>query len=520
MTEAMDPPQSKSKAFTGVNVIPMDTERVLESHTVIIEDGCISALGPVDDVEIPADAAVIEGSGAYLLPGLANMHAHLMEYDPDPRHLILYLAGGVCMVRSLNSRWEIFEWRAKVAQGEWIGPTILLSGPVIVGFPREYRLLALGLRAAVALGIILVSGLLFGALLGASYLSGGADLAVEFARLWGLPWLLVGILAAIVIVWRKIIPLTSLAARFLPQAAIVETPAQARTEVKRQAKAGVDLVKIYDHLDRKTYFAGLAAAREEGIYAAGHILDDPEVVKVEEALESGLDEVVHVDEMIHEFLVGYDPGVHDWVEWEIAIDRIDDVVGAVAKHPAAVTATLVTDETVLLGLEDREALFRRPEYAHVKAEIIASWGTGGRLVNWIGQEKYRREHLRPLLMQLTNALHKEGVPILLGTDSSVQGIVPGFSEHRELELLVEAGLTPFEALAAGTRDAAMIAERMSADSNWGTIAVGKHADLILLSKNPLDDISHTQHILGVMARGRWFTKADLDHHIAQYLSDS
>ena len=98
--------------------------------------------------------------------------------------------------------------------------------------------------------------------------------------------------------------------------------------------------------------------------------------------------------------------------------------------------------------------------------------------------------------------------------------MPGFSEHRELELLVEAGLTPFEALSTGTRNAAMIANRMKADSNWGVLSVGKRADLILLSKNPLNDISNTQHILGVMTRGRWFTKADLDELIAQYLNDN
>jgi hypothetical protein len=214
--------------------------------------------------------------------------------------------------------------------------------------------------------------------------------------------------------------------------------------------------------------------------------------------------------------VNYDSKTPGWVEWEIAMDRMDDVASAVADHHAAVTATLVTGETVLLGLEDMEALFRRPEYARIKAETIAGWQASGRMVKWRGQEKYRREHLRPLWMKLTYALHQKGVPILLGTDSSVEGIVPGFSEHRELLLLVEAGLTPFEALAAGTRDAALIAKRMKTDSNWGTVEVGNRADLILLSRNPLEDVSSSLHILGVMARGRWLTRDDLDQRVAQY----
>jgi hypothetical protein len=520
MNAANHKPKAKSIAFTGVSVIPMDSERVLDSHTVVVHDGLISALGPADDVEVPAGADVVDGRGAYLIPGLANMHAHLIEYDPDPSHLGLYLAGGVCTVRSLNSQWEIFEWRDKVAQGDWIGPTILLSGPVIVGFPHEYRLLAFGLHTAIALGVVLFSVLIFGVVMGGLNLIAGADLAMRFARQWSLPWLFAGILGAILIVWRKIIPVTSLAARILPQAAIVETPAQARFQVRRQAKTGVDLVKLYDYLDRRTYFAGLDVAKEIDIYAAGHIPENPEFVRVDEALEAGLDEVVHVDEMTHEFLVGYKPNIHDWVEWDIALDRIDNVTSVVAEYHAAVTATLVTNETVLLGLENRKTLFKRSEYAYVKPKIIAKWDTGGRWVNWKGQENYRRDKLRPLWMQLTIDLHKKGVPILLGTDSSVQGIVPGFSEHRELELLVEAGLTPFEALSTGTRNAAMIANRMKADSNWGVISVGKRADLILLSKNPLIDISNTQNILGVTTRGRWFTKADLDELIAQYLNDS
>ena len=135
----------------------------------------------------------------------------------------------------------------------------------------------------------------------------------------------------------------------------------------------------------------------------------------------------------------------------IAMDNIDEIAATVAGHQAAVTATLVTNETVLLGLEDMNALFRRPGYKLVKPDKIEGWREKGRMVNWKEQKAYRREKLRPLWMQLTKSLHDKGVPILLGTDSDVEDIVPGFSEHGELALLVEAGLSPFEALAAGTR---------------------------------------------------------------------
>lgn len=499
-------PKTRTTAIRGITLVPMDSERVLKDQTLIVENGRISTFGPADEVQIPAESDVVEGGGAYLLPGLANMHAHLADFDPDPGHLLLYLVGGVTTIRSLNTPWKLQNWREKIASGEWLGPTIIQSGPAIVDFPREYRTLAL----AIISGWLLLFGLVYGLI----WILASPDIAADFARNWGAFWLVAGILGAVVVVWKKIIPLTKLAEKFLPQAAVVETAAQAASEVRHQANSGVDFVKLYDYLDRKSYFAALAAAREVGIYAAGHIPDDPEIVRVEEALEAGLKEIVHTDEMAHEFLAGYTPSNQEWIEWEVEMDRIDDVAAIVANSRAAVTATLVTNETVLLGLEDIDALFERPEYQTVRPDIIEQWRNKGRLVNWRGQERYRRERLRPLWRQLTYALHRRGVPILLGTDTGVEGIVPGFSEHRELALLVEAGLTPFAALAAGTRDAAIIARRMGVASDWGTIEVGNRADLILVAENPLEDVTHTEKILGVMVRGQWFEKADLDRRIA------
>ncbi|MDX1436177.1 MAG: amidohydrolase family protein [Anaerolineales bacterium] len=514
--EKVAPFAQNTVAFTGVSVIPMDAERILDSHTVFVEDGLIAAIGPDGSVPLPGNTQIIDGAGAFLLPGLANMHAHLIEFDPDPRHLALYLAGGVTTVLSLNSQEEVFEWRQKSVRAGWAGPTILMSGPVIVGFPDDYRLLALGLRAAVAAGIVLAGALLLAGAVLAMRLVGGAAPAAEFAGRWAVPWLVVSALAAIVIVWRKLISLRPLAARFVPMAAVVETPSQARAEVKRQARSGVDCIKVYDYLDHDTYLAALKAAKAEGIYTVGHIPEKPDFVSAQEALEEGLSDVAHVDELTHEFLVDFKPETEGWVEWEIDRSKVAAIAGLVATHQAAVTATLVTNESVLLGLEDLDALLQRPEYAYVKAEKLEQWKTGGRFVRWQGQTKYRRKELRPLWMALTEALYTAGAPILLGTDSDVEGIVPGFSEHRELELMVEAGLSPFEALAAGTRNPARAAQKMGADHNWGTIEAGNRADLILLSGNPLDDVRNTRHRLGVMVRGRWMPQAELDRQLADY----
>ena len=121
-------------------------------------------------------------------------------------------------------------------------------------------------------------------------------------------------------------------------------------------------------------------------------------------------------------------------------------------------------------------------------------------------------------MQLIKALNDQGATLLLWTDVSVEGIIPGFSAHQELELLVEAGLTPYEALCCGTRNAAIVADRMSTNSDWGSIAVGNRADLILLADNPLADIRNTRSQIGVMLRGRWFAQTELDQMVADFVA--
>jgi len=333
---------------------------------------------------------------------------------------------------------------------------------------------------------------------------------------WAIPWLISSLLLALILVSWKVLPLSPLAELLIPQATVVENPTQARSAVRRQVNAGVDFIKLYDFLNRETYFATLTTAKKYGTYTAGHIPDDPDVIGVGDALAAGQDEIVHMDEFTHEFWPDYDPKSRGKLDWEIDMNRIEEIAEIVADHDAGVTATLVPNEVVLLGLEDIDGLLGNAEYKLIRPKTMDNWRTKGRFIKWIGQEGYRREQWRPLLMQLTKALQDRGVLLLLGTDVSVEGIIPGASAHKELELLVEAGLTAYEALFCGTRNASTIAKRMGIDSDWGTIEVGKRADLILLSKNPLDDITNTRDQLGVMLRGKWLPKSELDQMVADF----
>ena len=123
---------SETIAFVNVNVIPMDAERILENQAVIVQGDRIAEIGPADEVTLPPGAPIIEGNGAYLMPGLADMHTHLDNHNQDM--LSLYLANGVTTVRNFNSDPPILSLRDQVAAGELLGPTIWV-GRHILGVP-------------------------------------------------------------------------------------------------------------------------------------------------------------------------------------------------------------------------------------------------------------------------------------------------------------------------------------------------------------------------------------------------
>jgi imidazolonepropionase-like amidohydrolase len=141
-------------------------------------------------------------------------------------------------------------------------------------------------------------------------------------------------------------------------------------------------------------------------------------------------------------------------------------------------------------LTHRQALMTRPEYQ----EMI-------RPASVARQEREFRE-----LVPLVTLLHKSSVGLLAGTDIAASILYLGFSLHDELALLVEAGLTPMEALQAATRNPARAMNR----DDIGTVEAGKLADLVILSANPLDDIRNTVKIRAVVFNGQLHERSSLD----------
>lgn len=131
-------PGSKRRpaAFVSVNVVPMDSERIIADQTVLIQNGRIRAIGPADTIPIPEAVVRIAGTGMYLMPGLADMHAHLAhDEDADPDALVVFLAAGVTTVRNMWGQPTHLEWRKRINDGDLLGPNIYSVGPITDGDP-------------------------------------------------------------------------------------------------------------------------------------------------------------------------------------------------------------------------------------------------------------------------------------------------------------------------------------------------------------------------------------------------
>jgi hypothetical protein len=501
-------------AFTNVNVIPMDNERVLENQTVIIQGERIEIIGPVNEVIVPDEAVTVAANGAYLMPGLADMHMHFVSISrtfAGPDQLHLFLAEGVTTLRNLSALPEHLEWAAEIEQGKRLGPT-LYNGRMIVGLPQELQPIARRFRTGLIMAPPLLGLLIWLLWWVGSWLTGSSP------QLGSLLWpvlLSLGLLLllGIIVARSKLIPLHIYTSRIFPFASVPENAAQARRFVRRAKNAGYDFVKLYDWLSPAAYLAAAAEAGRQHIYAIGHLLDELPLPAI---FEGGLREVAHVDEYMDSHMTGEASPNSGFNPVDFDYEKIPNSAAITKAHDVMVVANMVADETIYKLLEDPEGGLAQEEYGVVPPPVLQAWQSTGRLVNWRDQSVWRRDTLQPFLLAMTKALSDAGVPLLVGTDMTVEGMLPGHI-HRDLELLVEAGLSPYEALQAGTQHAAISAKRMGRPGDFGTVAVGQRADLLLLEKNPLENVTHTRHRLGVMVRGRWFWQSELDMLVDKYL---
>ncbi len=436
-----DDPESapQATAFVGAAVVPMTADVVLSGQTVLVEGDRIASIGPVGEVELPEGTLVVDAQGAYLMPGLADMHVHLDDVWPVPM-LDLFLANGVTTVRNLNG-WDpsVLTWRDDVAAGTLRGPSIYTAGPTIY-----------------------------------------------------------------------------------------EDAPDLEAVVMDQLDQGYDLIKVYSYLSREGLDEVIAAAHERGGYVVGHV---PYAVGLEAAVAMGLDEIAHVEELTFE-LIEFDRTadlpIGDWLPYifeqanaelrssapdELLGERIAKVIDTLRDADVPVDTTVFLSELIVEKLTDPDAFLRRPELEYMPADYLAEFDAGSEehQVQFAGHEDIAAVRSSAVLM-LLEALHEADVQLVLGTDAGTgsMGLVPGFTIHDELAVLTANGLTPYEAILTGTANASSVVEAMTGTDDFGTIEIGKRADLLLIGENPLEDISHIDdQLLGVMAAGHWHTTAEL-----------
>ncbi len=416
-------------AFVGVSVLPLDGERVLAGQTVVVRGERIESLGPSASTPVPEGATRIEGRGRFLLPGLADMHLHLLVgdgtlADPSGQQLALLLANGITTARALGGPPSGLMLRERVARGEVLGPTLRVAGPSFHG---------------------------------------------------------------------KSVP----------------SPEVARQRVREQKASGYDLLKTHGGLGREAYDALVDEARAQGLRVSGHVTPD---VGLAHALEVG-QQVEHLDGYLAALLPPGDPAAatFEQVDFSDALFRMDTArIAPLARatREAGVwsSPTLALFE-VVASQDALPTLRAMPELRYAPPAAVAKWEealSSAELAQAPAEGKRRFVELR---REVVRGLHAAGAKLLVGSDSPQLFMVTGFAMHREMEALAAAGVPALTVLQAATRNAA---EYFGEEKVWGSVAPGQRADLLLLEANPLEDVKHTRAIAGVMTRGRWLPRAELD----------
>jgi imidazolonepropionase-like amidohydrolase len=276
----------------------------------------------------------------------------------------------------------------------------------------------------------------------------------------------------------------------------VPSPEVGRRLVEEQRAAGFDHLKIHEGLSRETYDTIVATAKRLGLTFGGHV---PDAVGVYHALESGQTSIDHLDNYV-ETVGGPDSAT------DASIGR---AVAATCAARSWTVPTLALWET-FMGTDDAESLAGRPEVRYVPQQWRTNWMQQLGQMRQNAQPEARRLATLALRRRILKALQAAGCPIAFGTDSPQLYSVPGFSTHREMQSMLAAGLTPQEILYAGTRN---VGRYYGAEQEFGTVARGQRADLLLLNGNPLTDLANVGRRAGVMVNGRWLPEAEIQSRL-------
>lgn len=442
-------------ALTHVTVIDATGAPPRPDVTVIVRGERIVALGRSADLPVPAGATVLDLSGKFLIPGLADMHIHTLDPAGERIYPPLYVVNGVTSVREMSGEAFHHDWRGRIEQGSLLGPRMVIASPILDGSPSPF---------------------------------GSPGEPTDFE---------------------------------------VTDEAEARRAVRRVKQEGADVVKIYNRVPREAYFAIADESRRRRIPFAGHC---PDAVPITEASDAGQASFEHLhwtwfstssrEAEIRRALaeITIEPGDYNgWfhqihpLEWTAAHSYDPAKAAAVFSRFGGNRSWQVPTLAMHRTLDrpgDVPPTDERVKYlpaADVQfwQVVLRDFYAAGRSPEAVAQWRELFDHR----LRLVGAMRRAGVKVLAGTDTGVATpySFPGFGLHDELALLVEAGLSPMQALQAATRDPA---EYLGLRDSLGTIEEGKVADLVVLDADPLADIRNTTKLHAVLVRGRLLSPED------------
>jgi imidazolonepropionase-like amidohydrolase len=470
-------PEDSFFALVNVNVVDVERGQILVDHAIVVRGEEIVSVGAMSDTSIPDSAQVVDGSMRFVIPGLWDMHVHLIDPDtPGDLDVVLPLltANGVVGVRDTGSSDldAILALREQIRERERSGPRIVLSGKILDGIPVV----------------------------------------------------------------------------FPPDAIAVATPETARETVDELASADVDTIKLYEMLQPDVFAAAVQAANRRGLPIAAHV---PLTMLAGDVSDLGIDSFEHLrnielacsseadallaerisllrdaidaiddsdDVRAFDYSAGYGAGalvrkgIHE-SQRPIALETIDPERCATLLRRLAINETW---QVPTLFMNQHQSGFVRADQIesvratlrYVPEQIVSDWENQaeGLASASIEQQQLGAAQGR-WYADLVRQMHDSGVGLLAGTDVSVTWMVPGFSLHEELQALVRAGLTPLESLQTATVNPARF---LGEDDSFGRIEVGYVADLVILGANPIEDIANTERIEGVILRGEYLDRAELN----------
>lgn len=426
-----------------------------KNSTVVLAGDRILAVGRHPETPAAAGVRVIDLAGRYVLPGLWDLHTHSAFFATTIPQL--HVVHGVTGIREMWGLPETHDARKLIEAGELLGPRIVIGSNVVDGPPGFWE---------------------------------GAD--------------------------------------------VVATETEARAAVHRAKDAGADFVKVYSLLSPECYAAIADEADRAGIRFAGHV---PARVPVYDAVRLGQHTHEHMYNLFtsttadaadrYAMLNSLPDDPEDPNGWRARVQRLERE--SVAAHDPAAAAALFASmvergvwQSPTLLVERRmslspETILNDPELndllRYIPITLREQWKAfmqdrPPRTPEWVAEELEFGDARMRLLARMADA----GVDIVAGTDSGFNYVFPGVDLHKELELLVQAGLSPMRALRSATSDAARC---VGLDDVSGTVSPGKQADLLVLDADPLADITNTRKIHAVIARGQYLDPAERTRILAE-----